>query len=122
MYEKIMNLYSTVGNYLVISLYDAYDVPREGTDGFSQGESEEVFRYIYTCICPVNLAKAALSYHEDENVFAARIRDWVVEMPDVGFLYPAGFRMTVPGNAESPEAVSASGRLSPWYHPNSHPP
>ena len=89
MYEKIMNLYSTVGNYLVISLYDAYDVPREGTDGFSQGESEEVFRYIYTCICPVNLAKAALSYHEDENVFAARIRDWVVEMPDVGFLYPA---------------------------------
>ncbi|MBO4347604.1 MAG: DUF4317 domain-containing protein [Lachnospiraceae bacterium] len=89
MYEKIMQLYSTVGNYLIISLYDAYDVPREGTDGFSQGESEEVFRYVYTCICPVNLAKAALSYHEDENVFAARIRDWVVEMPDVGFLYPA---------------------------------
>jgi len=89
MYEKIMENYSTVGNYLVITLYDAYDVPREGTDGFSQGESEEVFRYFYTCICPVNLAKAALSYHEEENVIAARIRDWVVEMPDVGFLFPA---------------------------------
>ena len=89
LYEKIMDTYSTVGNYLIITLYDAYDVPREGTDGFSQGESEEVFRYFYTCICPVNLAKAALSYHEDENVFAARVRDWVVEMPDVGFMFPS---------------------------------
>ncbi|MCR4647830.1 MAG: DUF4317 domain-containing protein [Lachnospiraceae bacterium] len=89
LYEKIMELYGTVGNYLVITLYDAYDVPREGTDGFSQGESEEVFRYFYTCICPVNLAKAALSYHEEENLFAARIRDWVVEMPEIGFLYPS---------------------------------
>ena len=89
LYEKIMNAYTTVGNYLIITVYDAYDVMREGSDGFSQRESEEVFRYIYSCICPVNLAKAALSYHEDENVFAARIRDWVVEMPDVGFLFPA---------------------------------
>ena len=88
-YAKIMNAYTTVGNYLIITVYDAYDVMREGSDGFSQRESEEVFRYIYSCICPVNLAKAALSYHEDENVFAARIRDWVVEMPDVGFLFPA---------------------------------
>ncbi len=89
LYEKIMELYGTVGNYLIITLYDAYDVPREGTDGFSQGESEEGFRYFYTCICPVNLAKAALSYHEEENLFAARIRDWVVEMPEIGFLYPS---------------------------------
>lgn len=88
-YQKIMDSYSTVGNYLVITVYDAYDVMREGNDGFSQGESEEVYRYIYSCICPVNLAKAALSYHEEENTISARIRDWVVEMPDVGFLYPA---------------------------------
>ncbi|MBO4311126.1 MAG: DUF4317 domain-containing protein [Lachnospiraceae bacterium] len=88
-YEKIINSYSTIGNYLIVTIYDAYDVMREGSDGFSQRESEEVFRYIFTCICPVNLAKAALSYHEDENLFAARVRDWVVEMPDVGFLFPA---------------------------------
>ncbi|MCR5846723.1 MAG: DUF4317 domain-containing protein [Lachnospiraceae bacterium] len=89
LYEKIIESYSTLGNYLVVTLYDAYDVVREGTDGISQGESEEVFRYVYSCICPVSLAKAALSYHEEENVFAARVRDWVVEMPDVGFLFPA---------------------------------
>ena len=88
-YEKIINAYSTVGNYLIITVYDAYDIPREGTDGFSQGESEEVYRYIFSCICPVNLDKGALSYREEENDFAARIRDWVVEMPDVGFLFPA---------------------------------
>lgn len=89
LYDSIIENYSTVGNFLVVTMYDAYDVMRKGTDGSSQGESEEVFRYIYTCICPVNLSKAALSYHEDENVIAGRVRDWVVDMPDVGFLYPA---------------------------------
>ena len=52
-YEKIINSYSTIGNYLIVTIYDAYDVLREGSDGFSQRESEEVFRYIFTCICPV---------------------------------------------------------------------
>ncbi len=89
LYESIMENYSTVGNYLIVSLYDAYDVMTKGTDGASQDESEEVYKYIYTCICPVNLAKAALSYHEDENIISGRVRDWVVDMPDVGFLYPA---------------------------------
>ena len=47
LYESIMENYSTVGNFLVVSMYDAYDVMKKGTDGASQGESEEVFRYIY---------------------------------------------------------------------------
>ena len=34
-YDMIIRSYSTVGNYLIITLYDAYDVPKEGTDGFS---------------------------------------------------------------------------------------
>lgn len=88
-YQSVIDTYSTIGNYLIVTIYDAYDVMAKGTDHMSQGESEEVFRYIYSCICPVNLSKGALSYHEEENVIATRVRDWVVEMPDVAFMFPA---------------------------------
>ena len=55
----------------------------------SLDESEEVYSYILCCICPVNLSKPGLSYHEEENKIANRNRDWVVDMPDAAFLYPA---------------------------------
>ena len=31
----------------------------------------------------------ALGYREDENRIGARVRDWVVGLPDLGFVYPA---------------------------------
>ena len=40
-------------------------------------------------ICPVNLSKPGLSYDAQENGFHNRIRDWVVGVPDAGFLFPA---------------------------------
>ena len=42
-----------------------------------------------SCICPVNLSKPGLAYNTVENCFQNRIRDWVVDMPDLGFLFPA---------------------------------
>jgi len=40
-------------------------------------------------VCPVELSKPGLGYREDENRIGARIRDWVVGAPDLGFLFPA---------------------------------
>ena len=88
-YQSIIEKYVSLTNYLILVIHDAYDVPAKGTDNLEQGESEEVYSYIYCLICPVNLCKPALSYHEDTNVIAKRERDWVVEMPEIGFLYPA---------------------------------
>ena len=51
--------------------------------------SDEIYEYILTCICPVALSKPGLSYHAEENTFHNRIRDWVVGMPETGFLFPA---------------------------------
>ena len=39
-------------------------------------------------ICPVNLSKAGLCYNAETNNIEDRIRDWIVEMPDLGFLFP----------------------------------
>lgn len=89
-YDKIIETYEYVGNYLILIIHDVYDVPGKTTDGIDMEDaSDEVYEYILTCICPVNLSKPGLSYNAMENTFQNRIRDWVVDMPETGFLFPA---------------------------------
>lgn len=88
-YRQIINTYYSVGNYLILLIHDVYDVPDKTSDNLKLDESEEVYTYVMCYICPVNLAKPALSYIEDTNSFGNRERDWVVDMPEVAFLYPA---------------------------------
>ena len=89
-YDKIIDTYDYVGNYLILVIHDAYDVPGKTMDGLDMEDaSDEVYEYILTCICPVNLSKPGLSYNAAENTFQNRIRDWVVDLPDTGFLFPA---------------------------------
>ncbi|MDD6442236.1 MAG: DUF4317 domain-containing protein, partial [bacterium] len=67
-----------------------YDIPGKSSDGSEMFDaSDEVYDYIHCIFCPVKLSKPALSYYADENNFHERIRDWIVEMPDAGFLFPA---------------------------------
>ena len=40
-------------------------------------------------ICPVKLSKEGLCYNESTNAIETRIRDWLVEAPAHGFLFPA---------------------------------
>lgn len=89
-YDKIIDTYEFVGNYLILVIHDVYDVPGKTLDGLSMEDaSDEVYEYILTCICPVNLSKPGLSYNAEENTFQNRIRDWVVGLPETGFLFPA---------------------------------
>jgi len=88
-YERIIDSYDYVGNYLILLFHDAYDVPVRTNDNIKNDESEEVFEYLLCAICPVELTKPGLGYREDENRIAARIRDWVVNVPENGFLFPA---------------------------------
>ncbi|MBR3039224.1 MAG: DUF4317 domain-containing protein [Lachnospiraceae bacterium] len=88
-YQNIIENYQSLTNYLILLIHDVYDIPAIGEDHFSLGESEETYSYIYCLICPVELSKPALSYHEETNSIARRERDWVVDNPAVGFLYPA---------------------------------
>lgn len=89
-YDKVIQMYDYTGNYLILLLYAAYDVPGKTSDKIMMDDaSEEVYRYILCSICPVNLSKPGLSYHEDTNQIQKRIQDWVVGMPNNGFLFPA---------------------------------
>lgn len=89
-YDKVIASYEYVGNFLILLIHDAYDVPGKASDGMEMDDaSDEVYEYIMACICPVNLSKPGLSYNAVENTFQNRIRDWVVGMPEAGFLFPA---------------------------------
>ena len=89
-YDRIIENYDYVGNYLILLIHDAYDIPGKTSDGIEMEDaSDEVYSYILCSICPVDLSKPGLSYNELEGSFQNRIRDWVVQMPQLGFLFPA---------------------------------
>lgn len=88
-YQEIMERYVSSGNYLILLFHDIYDVIVRGSDRRKLDESEETYEYMICAVCPVELSKAALGYREEEHRIGARIRDWVVGMPDIAFTYPA---------------------------------
>lgn len=89
LYERIIESYDYVGNYLILVFHDAYDVIVRTNDNIKNDESDEVYEYLLCAICPVELTKPGLGYREDENRIGVRIRDWVVNVPENGFLFPA---------------------------------
>lgn len=89
-YDRVISSYEFVGNYLILLIHNAYDVPGKTTDGLTMEDaSDTVFEYLLCSICPVVLSKPGLSYDAEINEFHNRMRDWVVNMPETGFLFPA---------------------------------
>ncbi len=88
-YDHVIETYDYVGNYLILIFHDAYDVMTKTTDNNKLDESEEVYEYLLCAICPVTLSKPGLGYLSDDNRIGPRVRDWVVGVPDTGFVFPA---------------------------------
>lgn len=88
-YDLIIDNYDYTGNFIILLFHDAYDVITKTKDNLKIDESEEVYEYILCAICPVSLSEPGLGYFEEENKIKARIRDWVVEAPTNGFVFPA---------------------------------
>lgn len=88
-YDLVIESYRYVGNYLILVFHDAYDVMTKTSDNNKLDESEEVYEYLLCAICPVTLTKPGLGYRQDENRIGPRVRDWVVCVPDTGFVFPA---------------------------------
>lgn len=89
-YDKVIATYEYAENYYIILIHAMYDVPGRSSDNLEMFDaSDEVYEYLVCSICPVSLSKAGLSYNAESNCIQNRIRDWVVDMPDKGFLFPA---------------------------------
>ncbi len=89
-YDKIIEHYDYGENYYIILVHCAYDIPAKATDGMEMFDaSDYVYEFIQCTICPVKLSKAGLCYNSVTNVIENRTRDWLVEAPIQGFLFPA---------------------------------
>ncbi len=88
-YDKIIENYDYGENYYIILIHAVYDIPGKSSDGQEMFDaSDEIYEHILCSICPVKLSKAGLCYNAETNSISDRIRDWIVEMPDLGFLFP----------------------------------
>jgi hypothetical protein len=89
-YDKVIKHFLYPENYYIVLIHGAYDIPKKASDGIEMFDaSEDVYDFLLCSICPVKLTKPGLSYNEDTNSIGERIRDWFVEMPVTGFLFPA---------------------------------
>lgn len=88
-YSKVIEHYDFAEHYLILLIHAAYDVPGKAKDGSEMFDaSDTVYDYILCSICPVNLSKAGLCYNTEHNSIEDRIRDWIVNDPANGFLFP----------------------------------
>ena len=89
-YDKVIATYDYAENYYIVLIHAMYDIPGKSSDGLEMFDaSDEVYEYLLMSICPVSLSKAGLSYNAEDNRIQDRIRDWIVDMPAKGFLFPA---------------------------------
>ena len=89
-YDKVIATYEYGENYYIILIHAMYDIPGKSTDDLEMFDaSEDVYEYLLMSICPVSLSKAGLCYNAEDNRIEDRVRDWIVDMPDKGFLFPA---------------------------------
>lgn len=88
-YDRVIENYIYAENYYIILIHAVYDVPGKSSDGMEMFDaSDTVYEHILCSICPVNLTKAGLTYNAETNHIEDRIRDWIVEAPVKGFLFP----------------------------------
>ena len=70
LYELIGEKCAAATDFAVYIFYGGYDIPRKGSDGESQWESEEVYRFLIGALCPIS-------------------GDYEPGPPECGFLFPA---------------------------------
>ena len=89
-FKKIIDTVVIEGNFLILLGCDSYDVPfKSKDDSFQKDQSEEVYTYILSTICPVKQTKANLHYVPEEKLFHDGAMNQMVSAPALGFLFPA---------------------------------
>ena len=89
-YDMVIKTYEYTGNYLIVLIHTAYDILSITADGIeNEDASDYVYNFILCSICPVKLSKAGLCYNPENNSIEDCDRDWIVQAPANGFLFPA---------------------------------
>lgn len=89
LFDSIIGSYDSSENYLIIVVNGLYDIPGVTSDDQElEDASDEVYSYILTCICPVELDEPGLSIDCTKPAILDKERDWMVKSPVNALLYP----------------------------------
>ncbi len=88
-YTHIIQNLDLEGKYLILLAVDKYDVPAYTKDEIRLEDNDNIFKYIICSICPITLTKPALSYELKEQQFKNIKTDWIINNPELGFMFPA---------------------------------
>ena len=89
-YDRVIENYDHNGNYLILVIFQSYDVPGMTEDSIEMDDaSEEVYSYVLCSICPMKLTKPGLGFDDDLLEIHTLKQIFAVELPENGFLYPA---------------------------------
>ncbi len=89
-YDKVIEHYNYPENYYIVLAHAAYDIPGITSDEMGLDDaSVYVYEHLICAICPVKLDKSGLCYNSEANTIETKIREWLVDRPVHGFLFPA---------------------------------
>ena len=89
-FREIRENYPVPGKKLLILAHGVYDVPKKTTDNLTlEDASDTVYQFTLFLLCPVTLLKEGLCFDKEKDSFIARSEDFVVQKPELSFLYPA---------------------------------
>jgi hypothetical protein len=89
-FDRIKNNFAYEMSYYIVVMHCTYDIPGKSSDGSEMFDaSDNVFNFIIASICPMELTESALSFDSKNDLITARIRDWFVDKPVNGFMFPA---------------------------------
>ena len=89
-YDKIIENFDYPDNYFIILIHNTYDIPAITKDMIAlEDASEDVYQYLICSICPIKPSKPGLTYNASTNTIENSVRSMMVEMPMLGFTFPA---------------------------------
>lgn len=89
--NHIINNISYTGAFSVITGYCTYTIRRKNKlDEFSEDDADEIYRYLITAICPVEVSETGFVFDNFNNEIVHRTETelFISKAPSDGFLYP----------------------------------
>ncbi|WP_130837165.1 DUF4317 domain-containing protein [Lachnoclostridium sp. Marseille-P6806] len=88
--RRIMGSIQGIGRYLIVLAFGSYDIPAKTSDGQElEDASDYVYQFMVCDICPVTEIREGLCFDAQQLRFVNKRSDLGVQMPAVGFVYPA---------------------------------
>ena len=86
--NKIIQQYDAHDNFAVLIATVSYEIPSYASDGTKLDDSDGLYQFMICAICPTKLEKPSVVYRHNKDFFEKAHRDFVLQAPEIGLLYP----------------------------------